>query len=98
MGVTGSVTNVKATICCAVRGRPQCERRAAAFGWELDDCFEPSTSIDTGVTIADFLLRHLDLLIDEMNQTSSLVQILKSVQRALTSDTRRPNSHRKDFV
>jgi hypothetical protein len=38
----------------------------------------PSTLIDAGVTIADFLLRHLDLLIDEMNQTSTLVQILKS--------------------
>ncbi|TCT27381.1 hypothetical protein EDC90_10885, partial [Martelella mediterranea] len=31
-------------------------------------------------------LRHLDLLIDKMNQKSSLIQILKSVPPALTSD------------
>jgi hypothetical protein len=34
-----------------------------------------------------WLLRHLDLLIDKMNQKSSLIQILKSVQQVLTSDT-----------
>ncbi|MEP5762862.1 MAG: hypothetical protein ABJ327_26785, partial [Litoreibacter sp.] len=34
-----------------------------------------------------WLLRHLDLLIDKMNQKSSFVQILKSVQQGLTSDT-----------
>ena len=33
------------------------------------------------------LLHHLDLLIDKMNQKSSVIQILKSVQRVLTSDT-----------
>ena len=35
-----------------------------------------------------WLLRHLDLLIDKMNQKSSFIQILKSVQRLLTSDTK----------
>ena len=30
--------------------------------------------------------RHLDLLIDKMNQKSSSIQILKSVPRVLTSD------------
>lgn len=33
-----------------------------------------------------WLLRHLDLLIDKMNQKSSVIQILKSVPRVLTSD------------
>ncbi|MGC1505794.1 MAG: DUF4214 domain-containing protein, partial [Sulfitobacter sp.] len=33
-----------------------------------------------------WLLRHLDLLIDKMNQKSSVLQILKSVPRVLTSD------------
>ena len=32
-------------------------------------------------------LRHLDLLIDKMNQKSSAIQILKSVPRVLTSDS-----------
>jgi hypothetical protein len=39
-----------------------------------------------------WLLRHLDLLIDKMNQKSSLNQILKSVQRVLKSDTRASNA------
>jgi hypothetical protein len=39
-----------------------------------------------------WLLRHLDLLIDKMNQKSSLNQILKSVQRVLTADTRASNA------
>ena len=33
------------------------------------------------------LLRHLDLLIDKKNRNSSLIQILKSVPKVLTSDT-----------
>ncbi|WP_371171614.1 glutathione S-transferase C-terminal domain-containing protein, partial [Aliiroseovarius sp. 2305UL8-7] len=40
-----------------------------------------------GVFRCSRLLRHLDLLIDKMNQKSSSIQILKSVQRVLTSDT-----------
>jgi len=34
-----------------------------------------------------WLLRHLDLLIDKMNQKSSFIQILRSVPQVLTSDT-----------
>jgi|TARA_B110000908_G_C9831049_1_gene261364 hypothetical protein len=40
-----------------------------------------------GVFRCGWLLRYLDLLIDKMNLKSSLIQILKSVQQALTSDT-----------
>ncbi|MEP5760507.1 MAG: hypothetical protein ABJ327_14580, partial [Litoreibacter sp.] len=43
-----------------------------------------------------WLLRHLDLLIDKMNQKSSFVQILKSVQQGLTSDSHR-NSLRQPW-
>ncbi|SDP77529.1 hypothetical protein SAMN04488512_14110, partial [Sulfitobacter litoralis] len=42
-------------------------------------------------------LRHLDLLIDKMNQKSSLIQILKSVPRVLTSDTQKIG-HSPQFV